>query len=1277
MVKLNFSKVKDVDAGKAIPNYKSFCQGQRKNSNPFYTACLEPNKTRRYHGWSHLDNLKKGKVIQCGYHSGNCKTATVYGIGGYRNTCPIAGINGDFPCPSKLQISEFNFSQNKITSNSVIDSITVSFKHRMNGLDTGSGKEYYGDYNSPNFGDTPVKVYFSNKEGRVSKIIKGGRFNNKKDKKFTTVTCKFTDVKITEALSSDFALNIEYDLNLNGNPGIIYLKDLSVDIKYEDVKKTIKGTTSPKTIYTSTYGECAQTTTQIIEAKYDNKLNTTALGNKIQVSSKPKGVTVSLQGETNSTRTFLITDTSGVTGKKKITYNLSNDTKTKTNVYYNAIKRPLPSYQVQSTYKSNEDFNSSKSYIIFKNGCSPIGSIKIYVDSVNSTPIVLNVANQNSSKNLLDLAAIQTFHNKIKKLSCGKHTLYIDRGKESKDAILRNKVTINISPMDFKFIITNDDIANNNCGLVDPNSLIFCQSKDEIKRYGNIKIKRIDNEPIETIPKLSVMDSTQPNKENSYIENFGKNQEKTWQIDKYYSGEYKITLKDNFNYCSKDNVGEYDIKIVSTHVQNYDYLFTRGQNATTFDFDYIVGWEGDNIREPLNISSFDLIHSPDSLYFCSRNAETDDQNSRTGLSQIGTITLRIKNKTNDLLENINIELNTLKINEDGEKEVTTEEWVNPYGIFNQFYSLFPEYNIGQEDNIEIKNLTPDNDLVDEENVFLCIKKLDAYGNIKIVLPYKSTVEKTIFLQLLLFEEPVQISSNCDTNYYNEDDPNEIRIDVYDSILTNISIEGNTDLISLDPRYSCPTECYTTVDTDENKIPIQDINSGGITYKITNIDTNNFVNRRFKTKIINSKELIPYAYIVDGQLYNLIDENNNFINVQENRYKTDMDGNIILDENDNPEYLENKLQYVNKKTSYPKPMINTNIKAIVEFPQSEPVTYTVKTDKNGLANFFIPIPISLNEDYTTQELLSDVVTLVFEGNEKYNKSSIGANATHNIQTDDKNSTFIHEIDNFRRYKPSEVANILVRLEGDLVIQENYFDFYAELEDSGHSDQVTILYKICNLENNEGIFKTTFKTDDIKLIQNEIFKNIYAGVDTNIDLKTNIIKKIVENRNLNVLNISVENKEKENYDVEIQVNLGRPPAQSRYLGKYDFLDINISNGDYSITEEDGNIYVSWMIGKMNSFETEKGIIKIQAKEIGLSDIKINYYDYLHPKNSSPISVKNSKCPKCEEKTKWRLQNSKWKEFDGVLYKLDNGVYKRKVNGEWVELEGSNTEEVDNND
>ena len=46
----------------------------------------------------------------------------------------------------------------------------------------------------------------------------------------------------------------------------------------------------------------------------------------------------------------------------------------------------------------------------------------------------------------------------------------------------------------------------------------------------------------------------------------------------------------------------------------------------------------------------------------------------------------------------------------------------------------------------------------------------------------------------------------------------------------------------------------------------------------------------------------------------------------------------------------------------------------------------------------------------------------------------------------------------------------------------------------------------------------------------------------------------------------------------------------------------------------------------YQPEKGIIKIKAKEIGLSDIKVNCYDYLHPKNSDTISIKNIKCVQC---------------------------------------------------
>lgn len=1263
MVRLKFKYVKDVDAGKKIPNYKNFCKSHNKSSEPYYTKCFYLDKARKYHGWSNLDNLKEGKVAQCGYKAGNCNTATLYGIGGYRNTCPIGGINGDYPCPSKLQISGFNFKDNNITESSVIKSMTISFKHRMSGVDTGTQKEYYGDYNSPNFGSKPVSVYFSKGDKKVSEVVKGNKPKNTSDKKYTSVTCTFKKIDISEALSKDFALNIQYDTNLNGTPGIIYLKDLVVKIDYEDEKKIISAQQSTDKIYTSTVGSCAQTLTQTVTAKYSNKKNTTSLSGKIQVASKPKNVTVSPISSTNSTKTFLVTDTSGTAGKKSVTYNLSNETKTKTTIYYEAIVRPLPNYTITREYKTNEDYDPSKNYIIFKDGCVPGGQIKIYIDSIDSEPIVLNVSNQNSPTNLLDNNAINQFHSAIKELSCGSHTLYINRGNESNSDVLKNKVIITISPMNFKFQVRNNDSANqeeNPCGLTETDLLVFCQSKDNEKRYGEVIITRVDDEPMETIPMVLVADATQPNKQNSYIENFSKNEEKTWNIDKYYAGKFSLTLKDGFNSCSNENAGIFDIDIKSSHVQNYDYLFTRGQDGTTFDFDYLVAWEGDNIKEPITVESVDLKNSIDSLVFCSND-------SQAGLSEINTVELRIRNKTNKALENIKFELNVLKINEDDEKEVTTEEWVNPDGIFNQFYSLFDEYNIGQKNNIEINNLTPDNDLVDEENVYLKIKKIEAEDSITIFLPYRSTTEKSVFLQFLLFEEPVQINNlgNCQSITPTEDSTTDIRIDIYDSMLTDLSITGNTDLLTLDPRYPCPDECYTTVDLDEHGVPGSDINTGGITYKITNIDTNDFLNQSSTTQIINSEELIPYAYIVDGNLYNLLDQNGNIINVDEGRYQKNDDGTIFEDENNQRVPLPNKIEYVNKYKEVKKPIISANINAIVEFPQSEPLSYTIKTDKNGMAHFFIPIPASLNQSYNTTQLLENIVTFVFEGNDRFNKSTKGAQGSSNIQDNIKYNSFINYINNYRKYKPGETAEILVLLEGNIKTHENYFIFHAELGEMGHSDQVTILYKICNLKNNEGIFKTTFKTDDKNLIKNEISKNIYAGINTDIELKTNIEKKIVENRNINIINVSVQNKEKENYDVEVQANLGEQPS---YTGKYDFLEIDIDNGDYSVIEKDGNIYVSWMIGKMSPFEKEKGIIRIKAQEIGLSDIKINCYDYLHPKNSNNIPIKNSKCVKCEEEeTTWKLQDSKWAEFDGVMYKLgEDGIYRRKINGEWVDKE-----------
>ena len=117
----------------------------------------------------------------------------------------------------------------------------------------------------------------------------------------------------------------------------------------------------------------------------------------------------------------------------------------------------------------------------------------------------------------------------------------------------------------------------------------------------------------------------------------------------------------------------------------------------------------------------------------------------------------------------------------------------------------------------------------------------------------------------------------------------------------------------------------------------------------------------------------------------------------------------------------------------------------------------------------------------------------------------------------------------------------------------------------------------------------------------------------------------------------------------------------------MDINIEHGDYSIIKDSNEHYISWLIGKMNPFEKENAVIKIKAKEIGLSDIKINCYDYLHQKNQEPLIINNNNCPKCSE-IKTKLADSKWTEIEGLMYKLfDDGKYRRRVGDEWIEYTG----------
>lgn len=1313
---------------------------------------------RAYHHWDNLQELEGDNrgIAQCGQPTDGSRNITHHGIVAYRDLGAITGASGTMPQPARLKFSDFDFAGKGINLNTKIHSIGFIFQHRRSVVITAKPPyEYSKEAGLGNFGIgldggnlypnyKTLKTWFSSDGQQISNTWGIGSNTSvknpscKKDAqgkwKWDTIAerhlCSVNPLMTIENILNNFAMHLAYGGNLTSQRGILYLKDVHIEVFYDPVKPFISKVDLPNELYTSknTTGKCFTSIKQQIIAGEINMGGTIGQGNQssyynnIRCDKKtiPNGVTVEEISRTPQNGViYTITDHSGVEGEKNIRYYLDNNTNLSISNNFIAKKYKKPQISFYKEYKKNAPYVAQTQYIIAKNGCCD--TIEIYFDNIESNPLVLKIdCSIKDDVNLLNYdsqdmqtnAKIKSFYDKVQTLSCGTHKIFIRNGSDSE---IEYYGDIKIIPQEFKFKI------------YDPNNQFMTYAQNKSSPNQTVKIKRIDSEPTQTV-NVKVSNSGKLGEETTI--SLVKGEEKNYQISKYYPGTFSIFVKENSNGC-KETETKQNFKITpSDHIQYHDTLFVRGEDSTSFDYNYLVAWEGDNIKTPVTFDSIEKGASIDDIRLCSKSIVS------SGLSQTGFIPLVVKNiGNNGSIKNCQIELNVYDELDDGSisPDPETNDWVTTSGIFYNFYKKFHEYNKDIQKNIELKNIDENNNLVapnfnitGEENVYINIKEIPEDEQIEIKIPFESKNPSVKYLRYYIFQEAQQFNPIEKCNSSINDGEDYVKIYVYDSILTDLSITGDTDLLNPSTTIDdCPNVCYTTKD--------------GVTYRVTNIDSSNYGDTGIDKSTIapliieNSVEMIPYAY----------------------RFKDDED-KTPLSENQNN--VSNRLIFNRdevQKTSY---LSNQLIKAHVKFPNDVETLFKVRTDKSGDAIFNIPIPQGV-KPYTVEELLSDVVYIEYSGDIEYKPSSIEIgslqkfktrvtnigvlydnkiyktsdsikipankqvkllykieyqkndkwftlqdktiflykntdkkqilisndnsdyNITANIKTDKlakpndiladynivfnsdslyksynpnnisiddyRDETSISFVDNWKLYKAGQSAQIKVNLSAIHTYIKNYITFNAEIDEPTSYDEVTIYYKMCNLQEyqcgiskidfdkarecqkNKGIFLTTFKTDTYKLVEKEVSKNIYCGINSEVNISTKLEKKIIENGKINVIYLEVENGVKDNENVEIQIDLGRKPTE--YLGDYNYITIDNEDGDFSYRTETVDDYektiLTWLIGDMEAYTKSKASIKILADDIGLSNISIDAFDKTHPQNGESEEAGQNPCEEWE--------------------------------------------------
>lgn len=1140
----------------------------RRNGTSYEVNCRDQKDPKYHHEWSNAEEILKGNTIQCGRKSTKmCSHSTYYGIAGYRNTCPIAGVTGTYTQPATLRVF-FNLSKKGISSSAKIKKVEISFEHRCTGVDVSNGKESTGW--GPNFDG--AKIYPSRKPltVKIGSEKKSSGSNPPLSKKFSgTGNFTFTNVTYTNLVSD--GVDIIYGNNLETNPGNIYLRNLKAVIHYDDGTEYISGTQSSDSLYVSDAQKCKTFIDFTIEAGY--KQGST----KVPVNKAPKnlrdliecdypGVYAASNHPTDS-RKKIFTISEDAPGKKTINFFIKG-TKKKISFDYTAITRPKPTITIPDTIERNVNDNTITS-IIASDGCA--NRIDVYLGGISSDSFLykfesLNISNQS---NIIPETDRQAFYKKIALLPCGTHKLIFKI--DYKTTVIKY---IEIIPTQHSFeFLNNKGIKIDNIETIQDKSknekikLVFKKTK-ELFEAPTFKITNPTHGKIESnnIPTKQIIDDIIWGKSGKQGVTNALNKEGDSidiTIGTYYPGEYSINIEEEG--CSKTSL-KFKAKITPNHKQYFDEIFVRGEDSTAFDYDYLVAFEGDSITEPIMVNTVELGASFNDIKICTKESEV------TGIGEIKSLDLIITNESHkeETIQNLMLELNPLVFDEDGLIQASSQEWLNDEGIFYNFVENFDNFNRDHNGLVSIKNLTFDEDNVDEESVYLHILQLNYNEPLTIRIPFGSFVEKHVLLQILAFDEPF-VLSECGSTSLKQFDKIDLR--VYDSIATNMDITGETDLFSTEIVDKCPQECFKTK----------------IEYSIKNVDTSN-AEPYVLTKIYNDPRLVPYMYEYKG--------------IKHENIEGGARVSFSVNQNDIKSYN----------------ITGERISAYIKFENHDEIILNQYTDYNGEALFYVNIPQTVDGTYSVEQLL-DKMSIEYKGNMIYNFSKLvtdnytGDNRSYSFYQNKNSSEIINITQSSIQYKAGQVVPIRVKLVGRVKYLKNEISFSPDIIYPGDKDSLIVYYKICNLENNEGKISTKFITDDYRLISNELTKNIYCGMDTDIQISTKITKTIVENRSINRLHLSLNNKNRDNKNVRVLIKEINP------IEKYDIIDSELDKGSLSI--QDKNLL--WTIDYIEENTVINGYIDLRAKEIGCSIIGTEIKDFIDDFDPRPKFGKESyECP-----------------------------------------------------